>query len=203
MMFGSEPPLYLKPIGRRGLRRHEADELQHYPNYVHPMCQQPDSAAYACEAYRLHPSIKAVHELRHQHDEARKAKENVLRGRVMRRIRRDEELRDRREREYERQEQHNENITGLSRRNEPGNGLDTVTMQCRTVEARQAMEHKRAVDEHLYFRRQKYLVERSNGHGFNIITGEPLKPVVVPPLPEVAPVGEGSRKSASRFTEVM
>ncbi|AAQ15906.1 uncharacterized protein TEOVI_000037700 [Trypanosoma equiperdum] len=192
MIFGSEPPLYLKPVGRRGLRRHEADELQHYPNYVHPVCQQPDSAAYISEPYRLHPALKAVHELRHQQNEGRERQRIIRANRMMRVVERNADLKVRRDMEFEREQEHWKKVAGVSTRNEPSNGLDTVTLQCRTAEARQAMEYKEAVGKSLYYARQKQLAGRRDVHGYNIISGEPLKPIIVPPLPPPISTAEDS-----------
>ncbi|KEG14241.1 Variant surface glycoprotein [Trypanosoma grayi] len=187
MLFGSEPPLYLKPVGRRGLRRHEADALQHYPGYLHPMEQQPGGEGYMSDAHRLHPLLTPAEELRRERNEKAKRQQCALAVRQQRHNEREMKLMERREEEFQREQRHKAQIAGLSIRNEPGDGRDTVTRQYRTLEALRRHEHQHAVEEHIYFARQRRLVERNNPHGYNIVTGEPLPAILVPPVPSLSP----------------
>ncbi|CBZ28297.1 conserved hypothetical protein [Leishmania mexicana MHOM/GT/2001/U1103] len=50
MLFGNEPPFHLKPIPYRGVRKHQAEVLQHPPGYKHPiiplpLCSEPEVTA--------------------------------------------------------------------------------------------------------------------------------------------------------------
>ncbi|RNF27077.1 Variant surface glycoprotein [Trypanosoma conorhini] len=190
MIFGSEPPLYLKPVGRRGLRRHEADVLQHYPGYVHPVVQFPESEGYISEHHRLHPFLTPAEELRHEREVQVERRQGVVAARRKLCCEREANLRQRREEEFQREQRHKEQMAGLSIRNEPGDGRDTVTQHCRTVDALRHWEYRSAAEKHKYFLRQRRLFEKNHSHGYNIITGGDLPSIVVPPMPPRAPAAE-------------
>ncbi|ESL06840.1 hypothetical protein TRSC58_05479 [Trypanosoma rangeli SC58] len=190
MIFGSEPPLYLKPVGRRGLRRHEADALQHYPGYAHPVVQFPGSDGYIGEYHRLHPLLTSAEELRHDRVVEAERRQRVIETRRRRCCEQEASLRQRREEEFQREQRHKEQIAGLSIRNEPGDGRDTITQRCMTVDALRQHEYTSAAERHKYFARQRRLFEKNNLHGYNIITGGELPSIVVPPMPARPPAAE-------------
>ncbi|KAH9588883.1 hypothetical protein LSM04_003505 [Trypanosoma melophagium] len=206
MIFGSEPPLCLRRVGRRGLRRHEADALQHPPGYAHPLRLLPPAGPppppppagppydlYAAspialgEAHRLHPSLTAAAELLHARRVEARQREEWTQARRQRHADRTAELQRVREEAFQKEQERSAQMAGVSLRNETGDGRDTITRAFRTEEARRQSEYKAAVEEHNYFLRQRKLIERNNPHGYNIVTGEPLRPVVVPPLPQSLP----------------
>ncbi|GET89846.1 hypothetical protein, conserved [Leishmania tarentolae] len=45
MLFGNEVPFHLKPIPYRGVRKHQAEVLQHPPGYKHPIIPLPPRSA--------------------------------------------------------------------------------------------------------------------------------------------------------------
>ncbi|RNF05719.1 Variant surface glycoprotein [Trypanosoma rangeli] len=190
MIFGSEPPLYLKPVGRRGLRRHDADVLQHYPGYVHPVVQFPGSDGYIGDNHRLHPFLTSAEELRHERVVEAERRQRVIEARRRRYCEQETSLRQRREEEFQREQRHKEKIAGLSIRNEPGDGRDTITQRCVTVGALRQHEYTAAAERHKYFVRQRRLFEKNNVHGYNIITGGELPSIVVPPMPVRPPAAE-------------
>ncbi|EAN86260.1 hypothetical protein C3747_181g35 [Trypanosoma cruzi] len=185
MIFGSEPPLYLKPVGRRGLRRHEADVLQHYPGYSHPVVQLRGSEGYIDDSHRLHPRLTAAEELRHERELGAERRQRVVEVRRRRHCEREANLAQRREDEFQREQRHKAQLAGLCIRNEPGDGRDTITQQYRTEDARRHYEYKHELEKHRYFARQQRLREKTHPHGYNILTGEALPSTVVPPKPSI------------------
>ncbi|ORC87184.1 Variant surface glycoprotein [Trypanosoma theileri] len=202
MLFGSEPPLCLRRVGHRGLRRHEADVLQHPPGYLHPLSLLPPTntntppgsvpppyALYAAsplcisEAHRLHPTLTTAAELQHARQVEAQQRQRWTQARRHRHKDRVAQLEKRREEEFQREQQRGAQMAGVSMRNETGDGRDTITRVFRLEEARRRSEDRSAVEQHSYFLRQQKLMQRRNPHGYNIITGEPLRPIVVPPLP--------------------
>ncbi|KAG5475428.1 hypothetical protein LSCM1_03545 [Leishmania martiniquensis] len=61
MIFGNEPPFHLKPIPYRGVRKHEAEVLQHPPGYQHPIIPLPPFPAPNSDASGPAVSSSAAH----------------------------------------------------------------------------------------------------------------------------------------------
>ncbi|KAG8346118.1 hypothetical protein TRVL_03051 [Trypanosoma vivax] len=179
--------MYLKRPGNRGIRMHEADILQHYPGYKHPLHQEPDSLGYISEANRLFPGLKYVHEQQQERAEALERNVRVVETHRQRHIQREADLLGRREKSFARMKLHKEGVVGLSMRNEPGDGRDTITQECRSAEARQFHDYKLAQGAHVYYTRQQRMARMNNKHDYNILTGEPIKQVAPPPFPGPLP----------------
>ncbi|CAJ1990071.1 hypothetical protein conserved [Leishmania donovani] len=61
MLFGNEAPFHLKPIPYRGVRKHQAEVLQHPPGYKHPIIPLPPCSALEVTAVRPSGSGTAAH----------------------------------------------------------------------------------------------------------------------------------------------
>ncbi|KAG5499344.1 hypothetical protein JIQ42_04161 [Leishmania sp. Namibia] len=61
MIFGNEAPFHLKPIPYRGVRKHQAEVLQHPPGYQHPIIPIPPCSVPNIEAGRPDVSSTATH----------------------------------------------------------------------------------------------------------------------------------------------
>lgn len=195
MIFGNETPFHLKPIPYRGLRKHEAEVTQHYPGYQHPMLireatNDPSfiyyNGSYQSEKHRLLPALTAADELKQEQRLKREAKEKLLERRRAEQCQREQEVLWQRKEEQEAQKRRLEALVNTDRKNRDSEGMDTITHQCVTRSAQERCAHDDAMNRHNYFLRQKRIANRLNPHGYNIITGESLKDIEVPPRPEAA-----------------
>ncbi|CCW70494.1 unnamed protein product [Phytomonas sp. Hart1] len=188
MFFGNETPFHLKPIPYRGLRKHEAEAVFHYPGYQHPLSsaalQAESNPFYISEAHRLHPFLTPEDEIRHDVHLQQEKREKVIQIRRQRQLSASRKLQERREVEFQKQQARSAKLVGTSIRNYESEFRDTITHRCRTVEAEKTCEYNEAMMKHRYHQRQRKLDEANNSR-FNILSWEPRKAVDVPPKPSL------------------
>ncbi|CCW63652.1 unnamed protein product [Phytomonas sp. EM1] len=186
MYFGNETPFHLKPIPNRGLRKHEADAFFHYPGYKHPLSsealKEECNPFYISEEHRLHPLLTPEDEIRHSARVQQEKRDKIIEIRRQRQLFESKKLQEKRENEFQQQQERAAQLVGRSIRNYGSDFRDTITHHCQTVDSKKQCDYDEAMMKHRYHLRQQK-IDRATNSRFNILSWEPRKEVYVPPKP--------------------